>query len=153
MRLPSFLGAVQPEPPEPNLPPDLLEVFRQRSPSERRRLLKEAHESAMHQVTHYGREYQGNYDAHLQLELGGYWKKMAAAVAQELRNPDWRSRWQVVVGQDAPPAGPWGWMIIEAGTWPMRTITRVPVSFATQESARAAGEKAAAEAWKKASGL
>jgi hypothetical protein len=147
VRLLSFLGGSRQELPEPNLPPDLLAVFRRRSPAERRRLLKEAHESAMHQVTRYGREYQGNYDAHLQLELSGAYKKMTAAVAQELRNPDWRSRWQVVVGQDDPPDGAWGWMIIQTGTWPMQTLTRVPVSFATQAAARAAGDHAAAGMW------
>ena len=140
------------EPPDPRLTPGSLERWRAMSPRERRRLHNEAHESATHQVTAYGRPYQENYDAHLELELGGHFKRLSDAVAKELRNPDWRSRWEVVVGQDSPPSGPWGWMVIEAHSWPVVTIKRVAVAFPTADEARQAGERAAASMWKAISG-
>jgi hypothetical protein len=72
----------------------------------------------------------------------------AAVKAELLSTPaNWRERWDVIVGQDVKPNGPWGWMIIELGSWPMVQITRVQPTFPTREAAMAAGEEAAARLW------
>ena len=59
----------------------------------------------------------------------------------------WRARWHVVAGRDDPPAGRWGWVIVEAGIGPATTIRRVPPTFKTRMEALTAGEDEAAALW------
>ncbi len=72
---------------EPNLQPEALEQFRRLSTRDQKRLLRQAHESATRQVNEYGRLYQENYDAYLELELGGHFKRMAEVVKEQLQQP------------------------------------------------------------------
>jgi hypothetical protein len=113
--------------------------------------MQEAEETAVQSVgIDPTRDYARERDAHVELELSGAFVRLSQAIKAEFANPgDWRLHWQVVVGQDAPPDGLWGWMIIEAHVWPATTIYRVPVAFATEPEARTAGEAAATELWSK----
>jgi hypothetical protein len=136
---------------EPNLPPDLSARYRALTPRERRRLMQEAEDSAVQSVAfNPTRDYARERDAHIELELSGVLERVSQKIQAEFANPgDWRLHWQVVVGQDAPPDGLWGWMIIEAHVWPATTICRVPVAFATEPEARTEGEAAATKLWSK----
>lgn len=78
----------------------------------------------------------------------GVYRQMADHVRAEARNAgDRKLHWEVVVGQDDPPDGLWGWMIIQAHVWPADVINRVPVAFTTREEAREAGEREADALW------
>jgi hypothetical protein len=140
------------EPVEPNLPPEIQELYRKLSPAERRRLVRKAEEeAAASQRVNPSRDFAAARDAWIQLELdGGHQALAAAAIAEaaDQRKPGARKlHWAVLVGQDDPPDGLWGWMIIEAHKWPAAEIARVPVAFATREEAREAGEIAADKLW------
>ena len=68
---------------EPNLPPDLLEQYRQMAPRERRRLAHEAEESAQQSLSiDPTRDYVKERDAILELELRGLWPTSEGAKAE-----------------------------------------------------------------------
>lgn len=119
------------------------------SSRERRRLMREAeHEAAESLRVDRTRDFAGERDAWIELELTGAHAQLRAAVKAQMLNPGRRKdRWDVIVGQDDPPDGLWGWAIIEAHKWPAQEIARVPVAFATQDQAREAGETAADALW------
>lgn len=73
---------------EPNLPPELLERYRQLPSRERRRLLREAEESATSSLeVDSTRDWQAERDAHIELELSGVYQRMRDAVKRELTRP------------------------------------------------------------------
>lgn len=140
------------EPLEPKLSPEIQEQYRKLSPAERRRLVRKAdQEAAASQRVAPSRDFAAERDAWIELELdGGHQALAAAAMAEsaDRRKPGARKlHWDVLVGQDDPPDGLWGWMIIEAHKWPAAEIARVPVAFATREEAREAGEIWADKLW------
>jgi hypothetical protein len=111
---------------EPGLAPVIVDRWRRLPALERRRLLR----------TPVG------------LEVGGSDALEAAAVMEPSPEPgQWRTRWHVVAGRDDPPAGRWGWVIIEACVGPAPAIRRVPPTFETRAEALAAGENEAAAMW------
>jgi hypothetical protein len=97
------------------------------------------------------RDFIEQRDAYLDLELSGANRSMKqhmAAIQAEARKPGARKRqWAVIVGQDDPPHGLWGWAIIEANRWPAVEIGRWPVAFGTEAEARQAREAAADALW------
>lgn len=144
-----LLGHRAGDPVEPNLPPEYLERYRNLSSAERRRLVRDAEESARRSLAvDPTRDFIAERDASIQIELSGFRRQVAAKMKAEFRNPgERRLHWSVVVRQDDPPDGLWGWMIIEALVWPASVITRWPAVFATEAEARAAGEAAADAFW------
>lgn len=140
------------EPVEPNLSYDIREKYRMLSPAERRRLVRKAEEEAAASLRFDpSRDFAAERDSWIELELDGGHQALAAAATAALaeqRKPGARKlHWAVIVGQDDPPDGLWGWMIIEAHKWPAAEIARVPVKFATREEARDAGESQADRLW------
>jgi hypothetical protein len=78
-------SATEAEPFEPNLPADLLEQFRQMSPRERRRLVREAEEDAKQSLlVDSTRDYVKERDASLELELSGSNRRILEAAKAEL---------------------------------------------------------------------
>lgn len=138
----------QTAPPEPKLSPEILMRYRELSSKERRRVLHEADESATASVGFDpSRDFEGERNAYIELELGGTFATYAAAVKENLLSERWKGALRVVVGQDDTPNGPWGWMIIREGDWPPTVLQRVPVAFATRDEASAAGDRAADALW------
>ncbi len=136
---------------EPRLPPELLDRYRALPSKERRRLLKDANEVAAGSVAvDATRNFEEQRDAHLELVLTGRLAQLEDATRQAFLDPGpWQAQWSVVAGQDDPPDGPWGWMIMHAGAWPPVVVERAAVTYATEREARAAGEGAAAALWSK----
>jgi hypothetical protein len=86
----SFLlrNRVEAEPEEPKLSAASLDRWRQLSTRKRRRLLREADESATTSLSvDPTRDFVANRDASIELELSGVYRQMAAATKNALQNP------------------------------------------------------------------
>jgi len=135
--------------PVPNLSAETLVRWRRLSTKEQGRLMRRAEtEAAASLRLAPTRDPVDERDGWIELLLSGHLERMTQIVQEQFTDPGpWQHAWRVVTGQDDPPDGLWGWMILEANTRPPSLIMRVPDVCATESEARAAGETAAAEIW------
>jgi hypothetical protein len=133
---------------KPNLPPGVRERFRQLSSAEQQSHLRRAEESAARSLlVDPSRDFATERDSSLAFELTAYGDFERAFKAASQNPGERRASWTVIVGQDDPPRGPWGWRIVEAHSWPPGVVAQGPVSFPTREAASAAGETDADALW------